>query len=206
MYKIRELYQNSETVSDFVRGYGLHLNKLMNDLDAGNVAKLIEVIEKTCQENGTIFVIGNGGSSAAASHFMNDLGPNTLIANQPGFRVLSLTDNVESVTAIANDAGFENIFIYQLQAHMRPGDIVLALSVSGNSENIFRGVQYAKEYGGYTIGWTGFDGGRLKEICDLCIHIPTTKDEYGPVEDIFSILGHIISSYLTMKRGRNLHH
>jgi D-sedoheptulose 7-phosphate isomerase len=206
MYQLKTLYQNSDDIENYVKGYGLRLNEIVRDLDAGSVAKAIEVIENATEGKKSIFIIANGGSAAAASHFVNDIGVNSLAPNKTGISAFSLADNVESITAVANDAGFENIFAYQLQANMRPSDVIIAASVSGNSENIIRGVNYAKENGGYTIGWTGFEGGRLKKACDLCIHVPTTPDEYGPVEDIFTIIGHIISGYLTMKRGRFLHH
>jgi D-sedoheptulose 7-phosphate isomerase len=206
MYKLKELYQNSISITEYIKGYQTRINDIIRNLDTESVVKAAEAIEKAGVEGKTIFVIGNGGSSAVASHFIEDFGPNSLVEDKPGFRMVSLTDNVASVTAIANDAGFENIFAHQLQANMHKGDILLAMSVSGNSENIIRGVKYAKEHSGYTIGFAGFEGGRIKEECDLCIHVPTTLDEYGPVEDVFSILGHIISGYLTMKRGRFLHH
>jgi len=206
MYKLKELYQNSTDVAEYIKGYGIRVNDIIRSLDIESVAKAIKVIEKVTEEGKCIFIFGNGGSAAEASHFVNDLGPNSLVPGKSGLCVVSLTDNVESITAIANDAGFENIFAYQLEANMHPGDIIIAMSVSGNSENVMRGVNYAKENGGYTIGLTGFEGGRLKDECDLSIHVPTTFDEYGPVEDVFSILGHIISGYLTMKRGRFLHH
>lgn len=206
MYKLKQLFKDSESVSEYAIGYGERMAELLENLDATAVKNVTDVIERASVENRTIFVIGNGGSSAVASGLVNDLGPNSLVSDQPRFRLFSLTDNTESVTAIANDAGYENIFACQLQSSMQEGDVVIAMSVSGNSENIIRGVEYANQHSGYTIGWTGFEGGRLAEICDLCIHIPTTRDEYGPVEDMFSILAHIISGYLTMKRGRNLHH
>ena len=206
MYKLKNLYRNTGNPAEYVKEYGVRLKELINALDTEAVAKAVDVIEKAGKSGNTIFLIANGGSAATASHFVNDLGPNSLTEGKPGYCVLSLTDNVESVTAIANDAGFENIFSYQLKANMRPGDVVIAMSVSGNSENIIRGIEYARENGGYAIGWTGFEGGRLKNVADLCVYLPTTKDEYGPVEDMFSILAHMISGYLTMKRGRYLHH
>lgn len=206
MYRLKQLFENSESAADFADGYSRRLVELLEKLDKTAVEVVVDVIERAVFDNRAIFLIGNGGSSAVASHLVNDLGPNSLISGKSGFRVFSLTDNIASVTAIANDAGYENIFAYQLEAYMQLGDIVIALSVSGNSENILRGVKHAKQHGGYTIGLTGFDGGQLAKMCDLNINIPTTRDEYGPVEDIFAVLGHMISNYLTMKRGRNLHH
>jgi D-sedoheptulose 7-phosphate isomerase len=129
-----------------------------------------------------------------------------VVKGKPGFRAMSLTDNAFSITALANDATFDQIFSIQLEANMRPGDVVMALSVSGGSANIIKGVEFANANGGYTIGCCGFDGGRLAKIAHLPIVIPSTKDEYGPVEDMFSVIMHIIQSYISMQRGRYLAH
>jgi D-sedoheptulose 7-phosphate isomerase len=93
-----------------------------------------------------------------------------------------------------------------LRTCLEAGDVVYAMSVSGNSENIIRAMDYAKEVGATRIGLCGFNGGRLKDHCDICLHIPTEPDEYGPVEDIFAIMDHIVTGHLTMKRGKRLHH
>ena len=174
------LYQSSVSPAEYVRGYFGRLEELIGLVDANTVAKVIEVIENATREDKTIFSIANGGSAAIAVHFVNDMS-NCFAPDHPGYRVLSLTDNTESVTAIANDSGFENIFVHQLRSSMRSGDIVFAISVGDNSENVLRGVAYAREHGGYTIGWTGFSGGRLARMCYLSIHIPSTTDEYGPI-------------------------
>jgi D-sedoheptulose 7-phosphate isomerase len=206
MYHMKELFQRSSTPAQWARGYADRMTELLAAMDADSVASVIEAFDRASEENRTIYAIANGGSSAVASHLVNDLGPNSLVPRQTRFRVFSLSDNAESVTAIANDAGYENVFSYQLEANMEPGDLVLAMSVSGNSPNIIRAVEYAKENGGLTIGWTGFDGGRLAELADISVRFPSTRDEYGPVEDMFGILVHVVSGYLAMKRGRNLHH
>jgi D-sedoheptulose 7-phosphate isomerase len=137
---------------------------------------------------------------------VNDLSANTVVADKPGFRAISLCDNAFSITALGNDASFDEIFSIQLAANMRPGDVVMALSVSGGSPNIIKGVEYANAHGGYTIGCSGFDGGKLAQITKLAIVTPSTKDEYGPVEDMFSVIMHIIQSYVSMQRGRYLAH
>jgi D-sedoheptulose 7-phosphate isomerase len=206
MYRLKQLFENSQSAAEFTDGYYRRLTEILGQVDKTSIQKVIEVIEKAIFDHKAIFLIANGGSAAVASHLVNDLVPNSLVSDKPGIRAFSLTDNVASVTAIANDSGYENIFSYQLEAYMQEGDIVVAMSVSGNSENVLRGVKYAKQHGGYAIGWTGFDGGRLAKLCDLNINIPTTRDEYGPVEDIFTILGHMVSNYLIMNRGRNLYH
>lgn len=203
---LETLYETAPSSTAYVTGFFGRMAELMKAMDTEGIAKLIDVVEKACEQNKTIFVIGNGGSAAVASHIVNDLCPNSLVEGKPGFRAFSLTDNVESLTAIANDAGYEHIFSYQLKHDMCPGDVVIALSVSGNSPNIIEAVQYANDHGAYTVGISGFSGGRLAELSRHSIHIPTTPDEYGPVEDLFSNIGHIVTGYLTMKRGRKLAH
>jgi D-sedoheptulose 7-phosphate isomerase len=206
MYQLRSMFDNSRSAAEYAAGYVKRMAAILENLDLEAVARTSEVMEQACADGKTIFTIGNGGGAAVASALVNDLGPNSLVAGQPSFRILSLTDNVGSVTAIANDSGYEYVFSYQLEAIMRPGDVVIAMSVSGNSSNILRGVEYANRNDAFTIGWTGFDGGQLGKMCHLHVNIPTSPDEYGPVEDMFSILAHIVATYLTMKRGRNLHH
>lgn len=204
--KLAEMYDASESVADYAREYVDHMAEVVKALDVAAVAKAAEVIERCAEDDKTFFILGNGGSGAVGAHWVNDLSANTVVAGKPGFRVMSLTDNAFSVTALANDASYEEIFSIQLQANMRPGDVVMALSVSGNSPNILRGVEYANANGGYTIGCCGMQGGELQKIAQLPIYIPSTKDEYGPVEDMFSVIMHIIQSYISMRRGRYLAH
>lgn len=205
-YQLRSLFESAGSGAQYARDYFTRMAEIMRSVDVEQMERAIDIVEKTYQDGGTVFLIGNGGSSATCSHFVNDVVAGAWVEGQPPFRAISLTDNVESLTAISNDVGYEEIFAYQLQTMMRPGDTIIALSVSGNSENIIRGVRFARSGGGRVIGWTGFEGGRLKDLCDVCVHAPTTPDEYGPVEDLFSILEHVMTGYLAMKRGRKLHH
>jgi len=109
---------------------------------------------------------------------------------------LALTDNVPLITAIGNDDGYENIFVNQLRVHYREGDKLIVISASGNSPNVVRAAEWVKQKGGRVIGLIGFDGGKLKEICDIIIHVETPKGEYGPVEDIHTILDHLVANWL----------
>jgi D-sedoheptulose 7-phosphate isomerase len=206
MYALKQMFDSTADGGDYATAYGSRLTEMLAALDGRAINAVAEELEGARQRDATIFVIANGGSAAVASHIVNDLGVNCLVRGQKPFRVLSLSDNGESVTAVANDAGYERIFEYQLQTLFRPGDVVLAMSVSGNSPNVIRGVQYARDNGGRTIGWYGFDGGKLQGLSDVGIHVPATKDEYGPVEDVFGILGHMVATYLAMRLGRPLHH
>lgn len=201
-----DIYKAATSAESYVVRYKDHFAELVRGMDTAAVAGLIELVERAGAEDKTIFLIANGGSAAVGSHWVNDLGPNSVIEGKPGFRVMSLVDNPFSLTAVANDASFEEIFSIQLKAAMRPGDVVIAMSVSGNSPNLVKGVEYAKENGAHTVACTGMKGGRLAELCDLVIHCDSTTDEYGPVEDMFSVYMHIVTGYLTMKRGRHLYH
>lgn len=204
--KLAQLYDTSSSSEEYASGYLANMARALESLDAAEVAKAIEVIEACAEKDQTFFIMGNGGSGAVAGHWVNDLGANTVVEGKPGFRTISLTDNAFSITAIANDASYEEIFEIQLKANMRPGDVVLAMSVSGNSPNIVRGVEYANAHGAFTIGCCGFNGGKLKEISQLAIHTPSSKDEYGPIEDVFSVFMHIVQTYIAMRRGRYLCH
>jgi len=206
MTKLAGLFAASASPAEYVSGYCQRVAEVVAGIDAEAVASCIAVLEQAAQTHKTIFCIANGGSAAVASHFVNDMCPNSFVDGHPPYRVLCLTDNVESITAIANDFGYEEVFRHQLRALLQPGDVVLALSVSGNSENILRAVRFARERGAATVAWTGFDGGTLAELADAAVRIPTTRDEYGPVEGIFTHLAHVVSGYLTMKRGRPLGH
>lgn len=203
---LKQLFTEAGSAAAYMRGYTDHMARLVASMDAEGLARIAELVERACDDARTIFVIANGGSAAVASHFVNDMGVNSLVAGRRGFRVVSLTDNVESVTAVANDAGYENVFLYQLRCMMEPGDLVIGLSVSGNSENVLRAIDYANENGAHSVGICGFAGGRLAKAAATVMHFPSSPDEYGPVEDAFSVVFHAVSGYLTQKRGRPLHH
>lgn len=206
MHRLAEIYDQATSAADYGRRYLDRLIEVLNNLDVEAVGKIMEAMDRATDDGKAFYFLANGGSAAVASHFVNDFVAGGYQEGVPPFKAFCLCDNVESVTAIANDSGFENIFSYQLRTCLQPGDIVYCMSVSGNSENIIRAVDYAKEVGATTVGICGFEGGRLKDRCDIAVHAPTTKDEYGPVEDLFAILDHIITGYLTMKRGKKLHH
>jgi D-sedoheptulose 7-phosphate isomerase len=203
---LKQLYASSASTPDYMRGFTTHMSAMIAAMDADALARVAELVEAASESGRTVFVMANGGSAAVASHFVNDMGVNSLVGGRRGFRVVSLTDNVESVTAVANDAGYDNVFLFQLQCMMEPGDLVIGLSVSGNSENIVRAIAYANANGAHSVGLCGFDGGRLAREAATVMHFPSTRDEYGPVEDAFSVVFHAVSGYLTQKRGRPLHH
>jgi D-sedoheptulose 7-phosphate isomerase len=206
MHKLKSLYEESPSPAHFARGHLDRMCDLLGELDETLIGQMVEIIDAASHEGRRVYVIGNGGSAAVASHMVNDFAPNSYVEGEPPFRFLSLSDNAESVTAVANDREYDEIFVHQLRVHLEPNDLLIAMSVSGNSENVIRAADFALERGAQVIGLCGFDGGRLAERASPCLVIKSTTDEYGPVEDVFSVVNHIVSGYLTMKRGRYLHH
>jgi D-sedoheptulose 7-phosphate isomerase len=195
MNKIELLYRNRPQAIDFARGYLDYLEEVLRQLDVAAIAKFIDILLAARERDARIFFLGNGGSAATASHFANDLAIGCCKGVKP-FRAFSLTDNLAIVTAIGNDYGYEEIFCQQLHAHLVPGDVVVAISASGNSPNVIKAVEYANTVHAETVALTGFDGGRLKQLANLVIHVPTAKGEYGPVEDVHLILDHLVSSFI----------
>ncbi len=179
----------------FAGNYLEYLAELLAQVDTAEVAEFIEQILQARARGATIYFIGNGGSAATASHFANDLAIGTRSWDEP-FKVISLCDNAAVVTAIANDNGYDKIFLQQLQVLAQPGDLLVAISASGNSENIVKGIEYANANEMVTIGLTAFDGGALRKTAKYGVHIPTGKGEYGPAEDLHMVLDHLVGAYL----------
>lgn len=198
MDNLEQMLNKTKDIQQFTKDYFNYLSELLNRIDRSAIAAFAEEMEKARQEHSTIFVIGNGGSTATAAHMANDF--SALIRKETKsdmpFRVLSLTDNTPAMLAIANDDGYENLFVNQLQVYYKPGDRLVAISASGNSPNIIHAVKWVRNQGGVVMSLVGFDGGRLKELSDIVIHVKTMKGEYGPVEDIHLIMGHLISGWL----------
>lgn len=180
---------------EFILSYTNKLKKLLDGIDTDVVCQIIDLLEETQEKKGTIYIVGNGGSSATASHMSNDLNVGLKRRGIRKFNVVSLADNSPVVTAIANDIGYENIFYMQLLDVLKPEDVIIAISCSGNSPNITKAVHYAKTVGSKVVACTGFDGGELRKKSDICFHVDTPKNEYGLVEDMHMILDHIIYSY-----------
>ena len=182
-------------MQEFIKNYLDQLQSILSKINVDIVARIINELEKVHQNSAKIYIIGNGGSSATASHMANDLGVGLKLRNIRSFDVESLSDNSSVCTAIANDIGYENIFYAQIKDKITSNDLLIAISCSGNSKNILKAVKYAKNQKATTIGFTGFEGGKLKDICKINYHIQTQKGEYGLVEDAHMIIDHIIYSY-----------
>jgi D-sedoheptulose 7-phosphate isomerase len=154
----------------------------------GLLESAVEVLLACHRRGGTVFVLGNGGSAATASHFVCDLAKGTRTDGLPAFRVVSLTDNVPLITAWANDTSYERIFAEQVAALVRPGDVVVAISTSGNSPNVLAATRVARHLGATTIALTGQSGGRLGRLAELAIRVPARTIEQ--VEDAHLAVAH----------------
>lgn len=182
-------------IQEFTKIYISNLKSLLDNIDENIVENIVEQIELVSKNKSKFYVLGNGGSSATASHWANDFAIGLKRRDILTIDMISIGDNAAVTSAIANDIGYENIFYMQLKDILKPDDVILAISCSGNSPNIVKAVEYAKEVGATVIGASGFEGGRLKEISDIKFHVDAPKGEYGLVEDVHMILDHIIYSY-----------
>jgi D-sedoheptulose 7-phosphate isomerase len=174
-----------------VREYIEGLKKCIDELSTVDIEETARLIFSAFKKGRRIFVMGNGGSATTASHFTRDLQIGTAVAGKSRLRVTCLTDNVASITALANDISYDCIFEEQLIGQLEAGDVVIGISGSGNSPNVLRAMEYARKNGALTIGFIGFGGGKLKKLAHKSI-VLSSKD-YGQVEDIHMVLSHIIS-------------
>lgn len=166
--------------------------KVLESLDVDSINAVLNLLEETFENENNIYIFGNGGSAATASHFQNDFNKGVSEYTAKKFRFQCLNDNVATLMAIANDIGYEDVFSFQLQGKLREGDIVIAISGSGNSKNVIKAVNYAKECGNKVVGVTGYSGGKLKEICDLSLHVPVNSMQI--TEDVHMIFDHLMMS------------
>lgn len=171
-------------------GYFTALARLIERMPLSVIDEIVDLILRAYNEQRTIFVYGNGGSAALASHCACDLGKGTSNGDNQRLRVVSLTDNVPLITAWANDSAYEHIFVEQLRNLLQPGDISFAISASGNSPNVVNALQYSREVGASNVGITGFGGGRMRNLCDLCLVVPS--DNMQLVEDLHLSVSHSV--------------
>jgi D-sedoheptulose 7-phosphate isomerase len=171
-------------------GYLAAQKAALDSIPLDAVARLIERLRRAVNEERQIFVFGNGGSAANSSHFATDLGKGSSDKIGKRFRVTSINDNVSWITALGNDYAYEDVFVRQLENYARPGDFVLALSVSGNSPNVVKAVDWAQKHGVFTAALVGGKRGRLAEIADEAIVIDSTH--YGRAEDAHMAICHML--------------
>jgi D-sedoheptulose 7-phosphate isomerase len=173
------------------RKYTREIAETLDLLPQQEIHNMVQTLHNARLAGRQVFVIGNGGSASTASHLACDLNKNTVFPGYPRFKVHSLGDNVALMSALSNDLGYEYVFSEQLANLMNDGDILIAISTSGNSPNVLKAVELANRQGVYTIGWTGYAGGKLAQMVSLSINVPNHCVEQ--IEDIHLILAHMIT-------------
>ncbi len=178
-----------------INSYLGEIQRVVSEIPEKPIAGVVTLLFQAWQQGKQVFILGNGGSASTASHMVNDLSKATITPGKPRMKVIALTDNVSLITAWANDSSYEDIFKEQLENLLVSGDTVIGISASGSSPNVLRAMEFARRKGAVTIAWTGLSGGRLKEIVDHCVHVPT--DDVGMIESAHLILDHLITRELS---------
>ena len=178
----------------FIREYIEQEKNALTMVSINDLVKATELLIKTQKSGGTIYTFGNGGSAATASHFQNDFNKGISEHTECKFNFFCLVDNIATVTAIANDISYDEIFRFQLQGRLHKNDIALAISGSGNSKNVILAAEYIKQQGNKVIGLTGYDGGQLKLISDISLHVPVNSMQI--TEDVHMVFNHMIMAIL----------
>lgn len=179
---------------EYIENYLANVKDIISSLDKSALSSILEAFKKAQEEKRRIFVLGNGGSAAHSNHFACDLGKNVTGDESGRFKVISVCENVATITAYANDLDYDSIFSEQLKNYcVEEGDMILAVSASGNSPNVIKAVKYGKSRKAVIVALVGFDGGLLKNLADIYLHVDSY--EYEKVEDLHLLIMHIIVSY-----------
>lgn len=163
---------------------------ILSKLDQDEINRAMNLLEKTRNRGSNVFVFGNGGSAATASHMENDFNKGISEKLEKKYRFQCINANLATIMAIANDNGYDRVFIQQLENKLKAEDVIIAISGSGNSENVIKAVEYAKGQGCKIIGMTGYDGGKLKSLSDISLHVPL--DNMQITEDIHTVFNHMM--------------
>src|SRR5438552_12726365 len=167
---------------------------MMQAISLSDLQAVLSILEEAYHNGHRIFVMGNGGSAATASHFALDLAKNTIMPGVPRLKAISLTDHVPLITAWSNDTAYEHVFAEQLANMLEPGDVAIGISTSGNSRNVINALRLTKQQGGVTIGLLGAEGGKIKDIVDAYVLAPGQNIEQE--EDAHMILAHVITRHM----------
>jgi len=167
---------------------------VLQNLNHQEINTLMNAIEAARQRNAAIYIMGNGGSGSTASHFTNDFNKGISEFIDQKYRFVCLNDNMATVMAIANDIGFNAVFEFQLRGKVAKGDLVIGISGSGNSENVLNAIELAKSTGATTVGLTGYDGGKLRKLVDISVHVPVMSMQI--TEDVHMVFDHLMMSIL----------
>ena len=185
---------SNSRILEIIGNYITEVAATLEMLPTDNLIQIVNLIEEARLNGRRIYISGNGGSAATASHFTCDLSKGAICDGKPRMKVFSLTDSVPLLTAWANDNMYRNTFAEQIENLVERGDIVIAISGSGDSWNVLKGLEIARSKGAKTVGFTGFDGGKVKELVDVPIIVPS--DNIEQVEDIHLLLTHVITACL----------
>lgn len=182
-------------------GFLRDFERLLQQVDVDAIERIYQILRGARDRGANVYIAGNGGSAATAAHWVNDLGKGAKESKRAPLRVMSLSDNVSWLTALANDEGYERVFSGQLENFARARDVLVVLSASGNSPNLLRAVELARARKLITIGFLGFDGGALKNMVDEVLLLPTRKGAYGLVESGHDLLCHVLTACLAADRA-----
>ena len=187
-----------ESASAYFGAYADELTRAASSVDTAAVARAAGILLEAYTREATVFSCGNGGSASIANHLQCDHTKNVGKSTDLLPRVMSLSVNVEVLTAIANDHAYQDVFTHQLRSQARPGDVLVAVSSSGRSANIVTALRWARDHGLGTISLTGFDGGEARTIADVCVHVDGTN--YGVIEDMHQMIMHALAQYIRQSR------
>lgn len=191
---------------EYISKYLQEISSAASKIDQEKIQKIIEIIFEAWKEGKTVYMFGNGGSATLALHFETDLGKGTFVEGKRRISVECLSANPDLITALTNDNGWENLYLDQIKGRLNQGDVLAAFSVHGGkgadkagvwSQNILKAIDYAKREGVKTVGFSGFDGGAMKDVCDTCLVIPASVT--GQVQDLQLSAIHIICDILRMR-------
>jgi len=188
-------------IEHFAEDYRKAFKEVLDEISIPDLEAVANLLQEAYQKQKKIFIIGNGGSAATASHFANDLNQTAAVEGKHRFRATCLSDNIPAVTAISNDISYDEVFSEQLKNFLDEGDLLIALTGSGDSKNVLRAVEFAKKQGAITIGLIGFGGGKLKGLVDQAIIL--SSKQYGLVETAHLFLEHLFAFYFKKQIGKS---
>jgi D-sedoheptulose 7-phosphate isomerase len=182
------------TVCTHASAYIAEMTKLLRELDPAPMDAFADCVYQAWRDGRRVFVFGNGGSASTASHYVADFVKTAAVDGQKRLAAFCMNDNIGLLTALGNDISYEETFSYPLASYAHPGDVAVALSCSGNSPNVLHACQWARDHGLTVVALTGFAGGKLKDMADIHINIPSTN--YGLIEDLHLSVNHVVAQSL----------
>lgn len=182
------------TVCKDARSYIDEMTKLLRELDPAPMNAFADCVYQAWRDGRRVFVFGNGGSASTSSHYVADFVKTAAVEGQKRLAAFCMNDNIGLLTALGNDISYDETFSYPLASYAQPGDVAVALSCSGNSPNVLHACRWAREHGLTVVALTGFEGGKLKDLADIHINIPSTN--YGLIEDLHLSVNHVVAQSL----------